>query len=129
DFLLEAVLPASAAILAAGTDEEKAQVRARLSLLLSQVAQRILDADVRARWFRSPQGRMLTSLAGPASLTAQAEAGAAGGGFSEKETRMLGLVAEGLNNAEIAAQAGIDEDGVGRQLGELFVKMGASSRA
>jgi DNA-binding NarL/FixJ family response regulator len=129
DPFLEIVLPAAAAVIAAGTDEEREKVRAHLGLIRAQVAQRFLDEDVRARWFRSAVAKELSALAG--SLPAGPGPGDASqmGVLGESDSRLLTLVTEGLDNSEIAARSGTTEDEVARQLGELYVKLGASSRA
>ncbi len=128
---LEIVLPAADAILKAGSDEDVAAVRDRLSLGVAILAQRILDEDIRVRWFRSPVGRELTRLAGssqtPDGATGSVETGTTA--FADSEVGLLRLLTEGLTNQEIAAELGLTEDAVARQLAELFVKIGVSSRA
>jgi ATP/maltotriose-dependent transcriptional regulator MalT len=90
------------------------------------IAQRTLDESVRVRWFRGPIGRELTDLIGPSDLgTGSAEAVE---GESGDDALMQSLI-EGKTNAEIADALGIGEDDVARRLGELFAKIGASSRA
>ena len=66
DLFLRIVLPASRALLAAGTEEEQDRARRELTMTATLIAQRIADEDVRVRWFRGPLGRELSSLAGSA---------------------------------------------------------------
>jgi DNA-binding NarL/FixJ family response regulator len=49
--------------------------------------------------------------------------------LDEAEIRLLWLLSEGRTNAEIAAELCSSEELVSRQLAEVFVKIGASSRA
>jgi hypothetical protein len=78
------------------------------------------------RWFRGPIGRELTELIGPSDLVTGAAAAVEG--ESGDDALMQSLI-EGKTNAEIAEALGIAEDDVARRLGELFAKIGASSRA
>jgi len=100
-------------------------------LTLALLAQRMLDEDVRVRWFRGPVGRELTRLAGPVQIRGDSNGGAQSGivPLGEAETRLLRLLSEGRTNSEIASELGSTEELVSRQLAELFVKIGASSRA
>ncbi|MDQ3932294.1 MAG: helix-turn-helix transcriptional regulator, partial [Actinomycetota bacterium] len=138
DFNLEIVLPAARAVVSGGSDEEKQMVKEELRLNLALIAQRILDEDVRVRWFRGPIGRELSRLAGPLEQQAAAGHGAgesspsaelAGGELAKEETRLLWLLIEGRTNHEIALELGVNEDVVARRLTEIYAKMGTSSRA
>lgn len=128
---LDILLPAADALLTAGTEDEAMAVRERLRLTLALVAQRILDEDVRARWFRGPIGRELTGLAGPLDVQAGESSDVPRGGanLSDLETRMLQLLTQGRSNREIAEELTESEESVVRQLTDLYVKIGASSRA
>jgi DNA-binding NarL/FixJ family response regulator len=130
---LDALVPVCDAILAGGTEDEVQQVRARLRLLLGLITQRISDADTRVRWFRAPLGRELARLAGPlaASSTPERVATSVPGELQldEDQSRLLQLLAEGRTNAEIARCTGIEERLVERRLADLYVRIGASSRA
>jgi DNA-binding NarL/FixJ family response regulator len=99
--------------------------------MLSLLAQRMLDEDVRVRWFRGPVGRELIRLVGPVESRGNSEGSAESGivPLDEAEIRLLWLLSEGRTNAEIAAELSSTEELVSRQLAELFVKIGASSRA
>jgi DNA-binding CsgD family transcriptional regulator len=128
---LEIVLPAADAILKGGSKEDVAAVQDRLNLTLAILAQRILDENIRVRWFRSPVGRELTQLAGSAKSFDGAKGSAEDGGtgLAESEVGLLRLLTEGRTNREIADELGMTEDAVTRQLTELFAKIGVSSRA
>jgi len=52
------------ALLAGGAHDEAAEVRAHIRGVLRTVAERILDDDVRARWFASPFHAELAATAG-----------------------------------------------------------------
>ena len=45
------------------------------------------------------------------------------------DTALLRSLVQGKTNREIAEELGVDEQTVTRRLGELFVRIGASSRA
>jgi DNA-binding NarL/FixJ family response regulator len=98
--------------------------------MLAMIAQRTLDEDVRVKWFRGPWGRELTSLAGliqpPAGNAASGQAALT---VDEGDEALLRLLIEGRTNREIADELGVGEDVVTRRLGEMFARIGASSRA
>ena len=52
-----------------------------------------------------------------------------GGGAEEEDAQLLRSLVQGKTNREIADEIGIDEEAVTRRLGELFARIGASSRA
>lgn len=126
---LEILVPAAEAALAAADKQEAAALRERLLLLGAQVAQRILDEDVRVRWFRGPIGRGLISLAGPFQAPQRNATRRRGVELSELETRTLRLLTEGRTNREIAAELEKSEESLQRLLAELYLKIGATSRA
>ncbi|MEO6713410.1 MAG: LuxR C-terminal-related transcriptional regulator [Mycobacteriales bacterium] len=68
------------------------------------------------------------ALAALALLTADAGAKAAGG-LTGREVQVLGLVATGRTNREIAAELVISEKTVARHLSNIFTKLGLSSRS
>jgi DNA-binding NarL/FixJ family response regulator len=127
---LDILLPAAGALLMAGSDEEKAAMQDRLHLMLALVAQRIMDEEVRVRWFRSPVGRELTKLAGALETSVRMPKVAQQQGISldDIETKLLQLLAEGRTNREIAEEFVSTEESVAQQLAGLFAKIGASSR-
>jgi DNA-binding CsgD family transcriptional regulator len=103
-------------------------VRPYLQLTLAMVAQRTLDEDVRVRWLRGPLGRELTRLAGPIASVPSGQGGD-GAPVDAADTALLQSLVQGKTNVEIAEELGIDEQAVTRRLGELFARIGASSRA
>lgn len=128
DLNLDIRLPVARALVAGGDDAERELVHRELQLALSLVAQRIVDEDVRVRWFLGPVGRELTSLAGPPDATAWSD-GSAGDDLPERDVRLLRLLVEGRTNRQIAEVLGIDERGVSRELAELYARIGTGSRA
>jgi DNA-binding CsgD family transcriptional regulator len=127
DLELDVMLPAAAVFEAIGALEWN-EVRGYLQMVLAMIAQRTLDEDVRVRWFRGPVGQEMTRLVGPMSFPA-ADAPANGDDAEGSDTVLLRSLVQGKTNAEIAADLDMDEDGVSRRLGELFARVGASSRA
>lgn len=63
------------------------------------------------------------------TLTGPAAAGRARTGLTERETEVLGLVAAGRTNREIATELVLSEHTVRRHLQNIFAKIGVSSRA
>ena len=107
-------------------------MRSQLRLTLAMIAQRTMDEDVRVRWFRGPIGREMTRLVGPiesASAVADGNGHRDGDGAEDQDAQLLRSLVQGKTNREIAAEIGIDEQAVTRRLGELFARIGASSRA
>jgi DNA-binding NarL/FixJ family response regulator len=107
-------------------------MQAHLQLTLAMIAQRTMDEDVRVRWFRGPLGREMTRLAGPieyASNVADGNGHPSGDGAEDQDAQLLRSLVQGKTNGEIAEEIGIDEQAVTRRLGELFARIGASSRA
>ena len=96
---------------------------------LAMIAQRTFDEDVRVRWFRGPVGRELSSLAG--SLETVPVVGDDGSKvqLDDADAVLLRCLIAGRTNAEIAEELGLDENAVVRRLGELFARIGTSSRA
>jgi len=129
DLDLEIILPAVDAIVAGGTPEEAQALRGRLQIVLGFQSQRILDENVRSEWFRSGTGRDLTRLAGPLINPVTENSGPGHGDLAEGDSRLLNLLAEGKTNLEIAGEIGASEQSVALRLAELFVRIGASSRA
>jgi len=125
------LLPAADVLISSGSEQEVTAMRERLHLLLTIMAQRILDEDIRVRWFQTPTGRELARLAGPLVEHAGAahDSPSSTAGLSEDETKLLQLLTEGQNNREIAEELGESEENVTRRFAQLYVKIGASSRA
>jgi DNA-binding CsgD family transcriptional regulator len=130
DLDLDVLLPVATAITAAGTEEERARVLSFLRLQMAVIANRIVDEDVRARWFRGPTGKRLASFASdPDRPLTRNTANGSPGGLDDEEARLLVLVVEGLSNEEIAQRLGMDTGEVARRLTSMYAKIGASSRA
>jgi DNA-binding NarL/FixJ family response regulator len=129
DAHLEVFVPVAEALLAGGTEEEQEMVRKFLRLTLAMAAQRTADEDVRVRWLRGPWGRELVRLVGPLDEQALRPAGDGAPALADADSKLLGLLAEGLTNREIAARLGVEEVEVTRRLGEMLGRIGASSRA
>jgi len=131
DVYLDILLPAAEAVLKSSEETEAAAVRNKVRLTLALLAQHILDEDVRVRWFRSTAARELTRLAGPLETPEGIVRPEADGTapLVDAETGLLRLLTEGRTNREIADELDTTEAAVSRQLAELFVKIGASSRA
>ena len=102
-------------------------IQSQLRLTLAMIAQRTMDEDVRVRWFRGPTGREMTRLAGPIENVAVVADG--NGQPGGPDAQLLRSLVQGKTNREIADEIGIDEQAVTRRLGELFARIGASSRA
>jgi DNA-binding NarL/FixJ family response regulator len=129
DLHLEVVLPVARALLTAGTEPERQMVGLYLNVTLAMLAQRTFDEDVRVKWFRSPVGRELTSLAGSVQPPPGAKDPTADLHLDESDTGLLRLLIEGRTNREIAEELGNSEEEVALRLGEMFARIGASSRA
>ena len=132
DRYLDVVLPVANTLMVTGAPEWDA-VRSYVQLTLAMIAQRTMDEDVRVRWFRGPTGREMTRLAGPTenvpTVRAVAEGDGEGEGAETQDAQLLRSLIQGKTNGEIAEEIGIDEQAVTRRLGELFARIGASSRA
>ncbi len=127
----EILLPVADVLMSTGVPEWEG-ARMYLGIALAMIAQRTVDEDVRVRWFRGPTGREMTRLAGSiddaAALSVDDGERAVDGGEIQ-ETRLLASLIQGKTNGEIAQELGIDETAVARRLGELYARIGASSRA
>jgi DNA-binding NarL/FixJ family response regulator len=115
--------------MAAGDDAEKELIRGQLGLMLAMIAMRTLDEDVRARWFRAPLGRELTTLVGPLESVGPQRDDGSEGALSEPDAALLKLLTEGRTNHEIGNELRISEAEVQIRMVELFGTIGASSRA
>ena len=124
DRYLDVVLPVANTLLATGAPEWD-QVCEQLQRTLAMIAQRTMDEDARVRWLRGPLGRELIRLAGPIRTLPDGEEAPT----DDADTALLRSLVQGKTNREIAEELGIDEQAVARSLNELFVRIGASSRA
>jgi DNA-binding NarL/FixJ family response regulator len=131
DLYLEVVEPV-AKVFQETSAAEWEQVREYVQLSLAMIAQRTLDEDVRVRWFRGPIGKELSALAGSfeaAVADGGSDGDGHGAGLDDADTALLRGLIQGRTNQEIAEEMGLDETAVVRRLGELFARIGASSRA
>lgn len=80
--------------------------------------QAILDADV--------QSRLLQALSLPGT---SADRGALPDGLTAREAEVLGLIAEGLSNAEIAARLYVSEATVKTHVNHIFAKTASRDRS
>jgi DNA-binding CsgD family transcriptional regulator len=130
DTHFEIAVPIAKVVMAAGNAEQQGMVQFFLRMFLAMAAQRTLDADVRAKWFRAPVGRQLVELAGSLEGFVMGPQEADGDGqVDEGSVELLRLLTEGLTNREIAERLGEDEVTVSRRLAELFARIGAPSRS
>jgi DNA-binding NarL/FixJ family response regulator len=125
DASLEVYLPAARAIVEGGTEEERAMLVDFLRVGLAMIAQRTLDPDVRARWFRGPVGAELARIAGPIS----AGGGSGAPAMDPKDVELLERLVAGRTDREIADELEVAEADVARRLMELFARIGTRSRA
>ena len=123
------VLTPVAKVLRATEAPEWAQTAEWIQLSLAMVAQRTIAEDVRVKWFRGPVGRELSEMAGPLSWTPEADGNGSGAELDEADAELLRCLIQGRTNAEIAEDLGLDENAVARRLGDLFARIGTSSRA
>jgi DNA-binding NarL/FixJ family response regulator len=129
DLYLEVIVPVARTLLTAGTEPERQMVGLYLNVMLAMLAQRTFDEEVRVKWFRSPIGRELTSLAGSIQPPPGAKDPTADLALEEADTGLLRLLIEGRTNQEIAEELALSEEEVGHRLAEMFARIGASSRA
>jgi ATP/maltotriose-dependent transcriptional regulator MalT len=130
DLDLEVLLPLAAAIIAAGTEEEQIDILSHLRLQTAVIANRIVDEDVRTRWFKGRIGSALASLASdPGTPLTRHMQDAEVEGLDDEDAQLLKLVVQGLSNEEIATRLDVDAGEVARRLASTYAKIGASSRA
>jgi DNA-binding NarL/FixJ family response regulator len=127
DASLEVYLPAARAIVAGGTDEERASITDALRVFLALIAQRTIDPEVRARWFRGPVGGELARIAGP--IAADGGKGPTSASMDPQDVTLLEALVAGRTDREIAEELRIAEAEVARRLADLFARIGTRSRA
>jgi len=125
----EILLPAARSIMAGGDPDEQAQVIGELQLNQAFGAARIMDEQIRVRWFRGPVGSELAELAGPIQTPERSTSAPNRRVLAEGESALLELLVQGKSNGEIADELGIDEVAVSRKLSALYARIGTSSRA
>ena len=128
DLSLEIVTPVARVLRTADAPEWE-QMREFIQRSLAMIAQRTVDEDVRVQWFRGPVGRELVALAGPFESPAAPAGDGGASPLDDEDATLLHSLIEGRTNKEIAVAMGLDEGVVARRLGELFAKIGTSSRA
>jgi tetratricopeptide (TPR) repeat protein/DNA-binding CsgD family transcriptional regulator len=128
DLELDIRLPVSRGLLAGGSEAEREATTGALRVGLMLVAQRILDEEVRVRWFCGPVGGELSELAGSLDQQLAPEASSTHS-LEDDEVRLLRLLVEGRTNREIAAALGTDEEHLSRRLVEFYAHLGIGSRA
>src|SRR5439155_7342129 len=95
----EILEPVADVVMTAGGPEEKAMIQFFLRIFLSIAAQRTMDDEVRARWFRGPVGRRLVELAGPMDAFALRPVEDEGrASVDEADTELLRLLTQGLTS-------------------------------
>ncbi len=127
---LEILMPAARAVLAHGTEQEQHMIGSMLQFYEAFGAARMMDEQIRMRWFRGPIGRELVELAGPAKEpAANAPSPSQHAELDESQGRLLRMLVQGRSNKEIAEEMGLDEAGVNGVLSTLYARIGTSSRA
>jgi DNA-binding CsgD family transcriptional regulator len=145
DLHLEVVIPAARAVFAGAPEEAQARLRTYVQILLTRIAQGMLDESVRVRWLRGPVGQALIDLVGPLEAAdsaalgtdgatagdgARPEASAQGGpDLDAIDRRLLHLLTEGQTNREMAVDLGLSDGELSSRLAHLLARLGASSRA
>jgi ATP/maltotriose-dependent transcriptional regulator MalT len=130
DLNVDVLVPVANAITAAGTDEERTGSLSYLRLQAAVIANRIVDEDIRRRWFRGPAGSALAALAlDPSAPIVRAAKDAAVEGVSSDDVDLLRLVVQGFSNEEIAERLDVAPTEITRRLASMYASIGASSRA
>jgi DNA-binding NarL/FixJ family response regulator len=95
---------------------------------LAMIAQRTIDPDVRARWFRGPVGAELARIVGPIAADG-GKIAASAASMEPQDLELLEHLVAGRTDREIAEELGLAEGEVARRLAELFARIGTRSRA
>jgi DNA-binding NarL/FixJ family response regulator len=128
DLDLSIVIPIAGILVELGDESEQQLIRYQAGLYIGLIAMRTMDEDVRARWFRSPLGHALSEIAGSLASLSSDDGDREEARLDDDDLALLRLVMQGMTNAEIGSQMGLDDDEVRRRLGEVFARIGASSR-
>ena len=130
DLDLDILMPLAAAITAAGTDEERTGTLSYLRLQAAVIANRIVDEEIRRRWFRGPAGSALAALAlDPDAPIVRTAKDTTVEGVGSDDVDLLKLVVQGLSNEEIADRLDVTATEITRRLASMYASIGASSRA
>jgi DNA-binding CsgD family transcriptional regulator/tetratricopeptide (TPR) repeat protein len=122
------------ALLAAGFDDDAREALASAQQSVMRIADRMTDQDLRSEFLsRSPIASGVGAVTESAGLVADVAklTGPAGGTqeiLTRREVEVLGLVAAGLPNREIADRLFISEKTVARHLTNIFTKLDVESR-
>ena len=106
---------ARAEALACGDDDQVASALAALDGLGAAATARRVRAELRDRGVRVPRGPRPATAADPAGLTV-------------RQREVLGLLADGLSDAEIAARLSLSVRTVGHHVSAVLAKLGVPSR-
>lgn len=142
ELFLDILLPCARAIMLVGDRDEREQLTSQLQFVLGGVAERILDDQIRTRWFSSGPQRELVAMIGgldvaretfrasPLMVARQSlTAGTRPIELNAEEQRLLRLMSEGRTDEEIAGQLGRPPHEIARELAQVIGKLGAPSRA
>src|SRR5262249_8997844 len=113
DLFLRIVLPAARVLLAAGTPDEREQVRGQLTMAAALTAERVAEGGAGARWSLGPRGGELSPRAGglrDGSWSEQPAPPGPAAALGEGDPRLLWLLIEGRTNREVASELGMTED-------------------
>jgi len=135
DVYPDVFIPAGEVLLAAGSEEAQAFVRAYLQVGLSRIVQGTMDESVRVRWLKGPVGSRFVALAGQPAAAARAGSGSAAGDvvptaqLEGEDRELLLLMTEGLTNREMAERLNVSEDSIATRLARILATLGAADRA
>jgi DNA-binding CsgD family transcriptional regulator len=130
DIPLALFLTLGQALATSGPPEEWERLRVRLGQSAALIAQRIVDDEIRARFFRGPDGKELVRLAGrPEGWAAAPRATAQPSEIDAADHDLLRLLADGRTNREIADALGLDTAVVAERFARLFARIQVGSRA
>ena len=128
DIYPELLLATARAVLAAGEETDKQNMLVQVQLGLAMTLIRTADEDIRTRWLHGPLGSEWARIAGHLPDTPLPDSESSVSVLNEDERKLLALLTEGLTEAEIARRMESTEESVRLSLGEIFAKIGATSR-
>ena len=121
--------------------EEATALRQRLAVMLGGVAEHVMDADIRERWFATmPQSELVEMVGGveaamaayrssPLVVSASAALPAGEVALDPQERELLRLLTEARSDSEMADTLGVSEEQLAHQMGEMLQRINAPSRA